>query len=186
MYFRLLRFLIAYVLCLMVRACVSMPEPERFDMTFESVSATVGTGYVTLVAELSADKSMVNQCGFLYGKSDDTMIKCQAQMGNGRFTKSINALDYQSEYVYVAYVGNGRHLMYSDKHNFITPFRPDISLSLSELSVRASGGIFKITVRHGKKYNVVIPKSVDWIDYSLEGDVCMLRVAESYSVYTVR
>lgn len=158
-----------------------MPEPERISMAFEHVSATVGTEDVVLEAEVSVDGTLVAECGFLYGDSEDNMVEVSAQMADGRFSKSVGDLNYQQEYVYMAYVGNGKNRLHSDKHTFIAPSRPDMYLSVNELNVGPSGGTYEVTVRHGDRYDVIVPETVDWIGCSVEGPLCVLNISESDS-----
>jgi len=179
--FRSLRCLCLYILCLLAGACASMPEPERISMAFEHVSATVGTEDVVLEAEVSVDGTLVAECGFLYGDSEDNMVEVSAQMADGRFSKSVGDLNYQQEYVYMAYVGNGKNRLHSDKHTFIAPSRPDMYLSVNELNVGPSGGTYEVTVRHGDRYDVIVPETVDWIGCSVEGPLCVLNISESDS-----
>lgn len=150
-------------------------------MAFEHVSATVGTEDVVLEAEVSIDGTLVAECGFLYGDSEGNMVEISAQMTDGRFSKSVADLNYQQEYVYMAYVGNGKNRLYSDKHTFIAPSRPDMCLSVNELNVGPSGGTYEVTVRHGDRYDVIVPETVDWIGCSVEGPLCVLNISESDS-----
>ena len=105
------------LLCLL--SCAPKPEivwvPE-----IKSVSAKVRDNTCVLTAETSADLTDGYACGFLYGKDEDNMQRVQVSPDGPKFDLTLESLDYETEYFYRAFVGNGRNEICSDIRHFRT------------------------------------------------------------------
>ena len=174
----LFKYLCTLAFSIFAGACVSVPEPEKLNIAFEYVGVTMGAEDVRFEAEISVGGSMVSECGFLYGESEDDMVMYPAKMEDRCFAMSITDFVYGEDYIYKAYIGNGQNYLYSDRQTFTAP-SPDMCLSVNELAVGYSGGTYKVIVRHGQRYEVMIPGDVDWIESEVEDNVCMLKVSQS-------
>ena len=106
-------------LCLL--ACDGVPKPEEFDLEILQISATVEDESVTLFARVNSTLADNHECGFLYGQSEDDLIRCTSKLINGKFSTTISALEYSKEYIYRAFVSNGRNIIYSETGSFISP-----------------------------------------------------------------
>ena len=126
---RFLRAISLMVLSICLWACFDMPEPEEFRIEFKEVRAEVDAESVTLFAEADVPSTSVYKCGFMYGRSDMTvisdMITVSSKMGtSSTFTYTISDLTPGCEYVYKAYLTNGRNILYSGEYRFETAALP--------------------------------------------------------------
>ena len=126
---RLFRALFLMVLSISLWACSDMPEPEEFRVEFGEVRAEVASTGVTLIAKVDVPASAVYKCGFLYASSDiastSDMIATSSKMGaSSTFTSKIADLMPGCEYIYKAYLTNGRNTLYSDEYRFETAALP--------------------------------------------------------------
>ena len=157
------RYWLALTLCLLMWACEITFVPKEFDLSISSIDAIVDGNSVTLEAKIEGDTTMVTNCGFIYGETEEDMVQGMASLENNGFSKSFTGLKFSQKYIYKAFIENGQNIIYSDEKTFQTPAKPDIKVSDSDLSVPFEGGIYTVMVTDGKEFDIVIPEDVDWI-----------------------
>lgn len=170
------------LLCLFIGACNEVPEPKVLNLSIQNVEASVFTdASVVLGAEVSTDQSEISQCGFFCGKTRNAMVDVPANMEGQFFKGRISGLEYDTEYVYKAYVTNGRNVMYSDVYSFRTLERQPVSISPNELLVPYEGGKYTVHVIDSDNCAIAFPSGVDWVKCSLYDSVCTVVVSYSSS-----
>ena len=96
-------------------SCSDMPVPEPADIPqFISLSAETDVFQITLSAELEYETDLVSDCGFLFGADEKAMKKYPAQLIDKRLLLRISGLIDNTKYLFRAYVGNGKNVVYSD------------------------------------------------------------------------
>ncbi len=105
------------ILCLL--SCAPQPELEWVPK-IKSQSATVTDNVCVLMAEASTDLADGYSCGFFYGKTEDNMHRVKAKADGKNFEYTLYSLDHETEYLYKAYVSNGRNEICSDIRYFRT------------------------------------------------------------------
>lgn len=163
---------------------VSCRQPEMYDAlpVMEELSAFVEGNKVTLSAKLADGHAGVQNCGFRYGVSEDDMIVKPSVLHDGGFAVVLSELEYSTEYVYSAFVGNGRNTVYSHMNVFETEPFPEMSISESELLVPESGGTYMIAVSGASEYEVTIPEGVSWVSCLCDGSKCTVTVSSTVSL----
>lgn len=102
-------------------SCASVPEPEAFNLTIQSLSHEVDGQDVILSATLSSGNLRTFQCSFIYGNGpEETMSSVPAEVGQYRFSCRVTGLRESTEYFYKACVTNGRNVLYSEWNSFVT------------------------------------------------------------------
>ena len=102
-------------------SCASVPEPETFNLTIQSLSHEVDGQDVILSATLSSGNLRTFQCSFIYGNGpEETMSSVPAEVGQYRFSCRVTGLRESTEYFYKACVTNGRNVLYSEWNSFVT------------------------------------------------------------------
>lgn len=103
-------------------SCASVPEPEAFNLTIQSLSHEVDGQDVILSATLSSGALRTFKCSFIYGNGpEETMSSVPAEVGQYRFSCRLTGLRESTEYFYKACVTNGRNVRYSEWSSFVTP-----------------------------------------------------------------
>lgn len=120
MSFNLHRIFGALCLGLCLWACEGVPKPVAFDLEILETNAVVEDECVMLEARVNSAIADPFQCGFLYGLSEDSLTKCLSESINGRFfSVTVSGLEYSKEYIYRAFVSNGRNTIFSQTGTFI-------------------------------------------------------------------
>ena len=102
-------------------SCASVPEPEAFNLTIQSLSHEVDGQDVILSATLSSGALRTFKCSFIYGNGpEETMSSVPAEVGQYRFSCRVTGLRESTEYFYKACVTNGRNVLYSEWNSFVT------------------------------------------------------------------
>ena len=165
------------ILCLF--SCAPKPEIEWVP-EIESISAEVKDNTCELTAFVSVELADGYDCGFLYGENEDRMQRIQAKPEGEKFKYIIESLDYDTEYIYRAYVSNGRNEIFSDVGHFrtvaaeqaensmILPFH---SKEVGRLSSR-----FTFEVGGNADFSVAVPEDVDWLRCGVNGRICVVFV----------
>ena len=60
------------------------------------------------------------------------MTKCLSESSNGRFSVTVSGLEYSKEYIYRAFVSNGRNTIYSQTGTFIAPSKQSAGGAVGE------------------------------------------------------
>lgn len=193
---RLFRALFLMVLSISLWACSDIPEPEEFRVEFGEIRAEVASTGVTLIAKVDVPASAVYKCGFVYASSDmastSDMIATSSKMGaSSTFTSKIADLMPGCEYIYKAYLTNGRNTLYSDEYRFETaalpqtpddpqtpdnPDKPDVPetpdpevpevLRLSSYMTYVDGDDTEniyVTVICDREWEIVVPDDKTWV-----------------------
>ena len=96
---RLFRALFLMVLSISLWACSDLPEPEEFRVEFGEVRAEVAS-------------------------TSDMIATSSKMVASSTFTSKIADLMPGCEYIYKAYLTNGRNILYSDEYRFETAALP--------------------------------------------------------------
>ena len=107
------------IMSLWMLSCAPQPELEWVP-EIRTVSAEVVENTCGLTAVVTEGLSEEYAVGFLYGRDEDNMQSVVATIENGAFNSFLASLEYDSEYVYKAYISNGRNMVYSDMSSFRT------------------------------------------------------------------
>ena len=133
MSFNLHRIFGALCLGLCLWACEGVPKPVAFDLEILETNAIVEDECVMLEARVNSRIADPVQCGFLYGLSEDSLTKCLSESINGRFfSVTVSGLEYSKEYIYRAFVSNGRNTIYSQTGTFIAPSKQSAGGAVGE------------------------------------------------------
>ena len=133
MSFNLHRIFGALCLGLCLWACEVVPKPAAFDLEILETNAIVEDECVLLKARVNYRIADPVQCGFLYGLSEDSLTKCLSESINGRFfSVTVSGLEYSKEYIYRAFVSNGRNTIYSQTGTFIAPSKQSAGGAVGE------------------------------------------------------
>ena len=194
---RLFRTLSVMVLSICLWACSDIPEPDVFHAEFKQVRAEVNSAGVTLFAEVNVPASSVYKCGFVYGLSKGDMISASSKLdATSTFTYTITDLEPGCEYIYKAYLTNGRNTLYSDEYGFETadipltpddPDKPDVPetpypdkpevLTLSSYITYVDGDDTEniyVTVTCDREWEIVVPDDRPWVISGRDENVMQL------------
>lgn len=172
-------------------SCV--PQPNVVDVPqIQSVSAEVTGNTCELTAEVSDVLHPGYVAGFMYGKSEDDMQRVAAQSEESVFKSKLSSLDYDTEYLYKAYVSNGRNEVCSDIGYFRTHKKNDdtgddsdendksgILLPFNDITVGSMETVFSVEVDGGGDFFVDVPPEAYWILCERKGRVCEFFVCEN-------
>jgi uncharacterized protein (TIGR02145 family) len=164
-------------LCLL--SCAPKPELEWIP-EIKSVSAKVTDNTCVLTAETSAELAGGYDCGFLYGKTKDNMRRVKASAEGKKFNFILESLDYDTDYVYRAYVSNGRNEICSEVSYFRilkekeTP--KSMTLPFNTIEVGAKESEFLVDVGGEADFTVNIPDTVAWVFYRRDNRTCRFQV----------
>lgn len=161
MSFSLHRIFGALCLGLCLWACEGVPKPVAFDLEILETNAIVEDECVMLEARVNSAIADPFQCGFLYGLSEDSLTKCLSESINGRFSVTVSGLEYSKEYIYRAFVSNGRNTIYSQTGTFIAgAVGEETETFYVELSHLQQGCIFAVLPPDGDFFG---QDPTDWI-----------------------
>lgn len=174
------------LIALALASCTPKPELEWIPQ-IESFSAEVTDNSCVLAAEVSSDLTDGYTCGFLYGKDEDDMLRVQATPMGKKFSFIIESLDYETEYVYKAFVANGRNEICSDVGYFRTqaPDQTEYSMILPfhTKEVERLSSKFTFEVGGNADFSVTVPEDVDWLRCGTSGRTCIVFVETNNSEY---
>ena len=164
-------------LCLL--SCAPKPELEWIP-EIKSVSAKVTDNTCVLTAETSAELAGGYDCGFLYGKTKDNMQRVKASAEGKKFNFILESLDYDTDYVYRAYVSNGRNEICSEVSYFRILKEKEIpksmTLPFNTIEVGAKESEFLVDVGGEADFTVNIPDTVSWVFYRRDNRTCRFQV----------
>ena len=101
----------------------SCRRPELYENIPEIkvVAEAVEGNSVTLNSSVIGQTGSIVECGFMYGQSEVDMRNVKTYMIGRNFSTTIYDLDWDKEYVYYEYIGNGLNVVKSSVHRFRTP-----------------------------------------------------------------
>lgn len=173
------------LLCLL--SCAPKPEIEWVP-EIKSVSAKVTDNTCVLTAETSADLTEGYACGFLYGKDEDNMQRVQVSPDGPKFDLTLESLDYETEYFYRAFVGNGRNEICSDIRHFRTlateQAENSMILPFHTKEVGRLSSRFTMEVGGNADFSVAVPDEVDWLRCGTNGRSCIVFVETNDTEYS--
>ena len=152
-------------LCLL--ACTPEPDPA-FDHIpqIKGVFAEVKMNMCTLSCTLSAKLDSRCEVGFYYGLTADSMKKVPVESASSKdFVLMLTSLYYETDYVYKAYVSNGRNEICSNIERFSTGQEPYMYLIDKEEHVSYHRSEINVNLLTNVAYDVIIPDGVDWVSY---------------------
>ena len=169
--------IVVMFLCLL--SCAPKPELEWIP-EIKSVSAKVTDNTCVLTAETSAELAGGYDCGFLYGKTRDNMRRVKASAEGKKFNFILESLDYDTDYVYRAYVSNGRNEICSEVSYFRILKEKEIpksmTLPFNTIEVGAKESEFLVDVDGEADFTVNIPDTVAWVFYRRDNRTCRFQV----------
>ena len=119
---RSVRYWCAGILILCLCSCAGKYEvniddaPEITDVMCKATSSQI-----LLNARFSGNADMVSECGFMFGPTGSDSERFEVPKSENSFSLMIDDFDFDSEYRVVAYISNGRNVIYSPKYIVRTP-----------------------------------------------------------------
>lgn len=161
-------------------SCTQRPElNESWIPAITDVKAQVDINEVVLSAEISSEHVRNIECGFLYGRPAGTMISAASKISGKEFRVKIQDLEYDSEYVYKAFISNGHNKIESRLLSFKTEAEPYLHVSQTSKSVPSSETEFSVEVQGNTEFEVIIPEETDWIGCSRKDRICTFKISEN-------
>ncbi len=152
-------------LCLLSCAAEPDPAPDHIP-EIKSISAEVKMNMCTLSCMLSAKLDSSYEVGFYYGYAADNMTKVPVGRTSSRdFALQLTSLAYETDYVFKAYISNGKNEICSNIERFRTEKESYMYLIEKEKRVSYRKTEFDIELLTNVAYEVIIPDDVDWISY---------------------
>ena len=182
------------VVSLWMLSCAPQPELEWVP-EIRTVSAEVVENTCGLTAVVTEGLSEEYAVGFLYGRDEDNMQSVVATIENGAFNSFLASLEYDSEYVYKAYISNGRNMVYSDMSSFRTePVKDNgseeggseeggseneeecvIILPFHDITVKSWEKEFMMEIGGDAEFVVNIPQEAVWLKCRRSGRTCVFQ-----------
>lgn len=186
------------IMSLWMLSCAPQPELEWVP-EIRTVSAEVVENTCGLTAVVTEGLSEEYAVGFLYGRDDDNMQSVVATIENGAFNSFLASLEYDSEYVYKAYISNGRNMVYSDMSSFRTePVKDNgseeggseeggseneeecvIILPFNDMTVKSWEKEFTMEVGGDAGFTVNIPSEAYWLQCRRSKRTCIFQLPSS-------
>lgn len=188
---RRLTSLIYIIMVLLLSGSCNLAEPYNAIPEFGEVTETVDANSVTLTSTVIGQTDGIVECGFMCGLSEADMRDVKANMTGRNFSAAIYDLEWDTEYVYHAYIGNGRNVVNSSVRRFRTPVEPVsppdqpedpddselpvdpeipvapeelyFELSMTELDFSGTCASRFISVKSNVEYEVIIPENAPWL-----------------------
>lgn len=169
-----------YIFCILVHLLCACRQTELQESlpSISDVSASVEENSVTLTARISGNRLGIVSCGFRYGVSDKEMVEKRSEIKDGVFSVTLTEFEYDTKYIFSAFISNGHNHINSEKKEFKTRQRRAFTISESYLRVPWSGGHYVVTLSESDGYEVVCPEDVLWVSLSLDKSRCTVDVAE--------
>ena len=104
------------LLLVLLSSCVDTPEPVRWPV-INIVNAESEGNTVLLSAQIGAEADLVSKCGFMFGDDKDNLEKHPSVLNENAFSAVILNVEYDKEYFYSAYAGNGRNEICTDVYS---------------------------------------------------------------------
>lgn len=104
------------LLLVLLSSCVDTPEPVRWPV-INIVNAESEGNTVLLSAQIVAEADLVSKCGFMFGDDKDNLEKHPSVLNENAFSAVILNVEYDKEYFYSAYAGNGRNEICTDVYS---------------------------------------------------------------------
>ena len=104
------------LLLVLLSSCVDTPEPVRLPV-INIVNAESEGNTVLLSAQIVAEADLVSKCGFMFGDDKDKLVKYPSVLNENAFSAVILNVEYDKEYFYSAYAGNGRNEICTDVYS---------------------------------------------------------------------
>lgn len=160
-------------------SCVPHPDVTGLP-EIKSVSAEVTGNTCELTAEISDASHPGYEIGFMYGKDEGAMDRVQAQSDGAVFKCRLLDLEYDTGYVYKAYVSNGRNEICSDVESFRTMAEEQtensVILPFHTKEVGRLSSRFSFEVGGNADFSVAVPEDVDWLRCGVNDRVCVVFV----------
>ena len=171
---------------LWLSSCMSWPEPSPGQIPeITDVGFVYDSESVLLYANVEGAEGQMLDCGFMYGKDDDTMVTEPAFLEGDSFTLRIHDFDYDTLYHYKAFVSNGVNYSYSSVRQFFIEKEqvkiPKLTLSEETVCLPSGGGSVTVQVSGNVDFDVDIPDGAGWLSFSLDGNICCFEASANSS-----
>ena len=202
--------LIYAVIVLLISVSCSRPEPYGDIPEVGELAAVINGNSVTLTAFVSGSLDGIRECGFMWGPSEADMSRVKTSMNGRSLSVMLADLDWNTTYLYVAYVGNGRNEVTSSVRSFrtaaepaespdvpdgpdtpadptvpvdpVVPESPVFEISCTEMEFSGTCESCFISVNANVEYEVVIPDDAPWLICTEKtSSRCCLNVDYNYS-----
>ena len=160
-------------------SCVPQPDVSGLP-EIRSVSAEVTDNTCELTAEISDASHSGYDVGFMYGKDEDAMERVPAQPEDSVFKCKLSDLEYDTGYVYKAYVSNRRNEICSELRSFRTVAEEQaensVILPFHTKEVGRLSSRFSFEVGGNADFSVAVPEDVDWLRCGVNDRICVVFV----------
>lgn len=189
-----IRRLLIVVFLAVLAACESAPVPETgWVPEIRSVDVAPGASSAEMTAVLKSAVTGRCSCGFRYGMSESSMMSVSGKPDGKTISAEVFGLSPDTEYIFMAYVNNGKGEVCSELMSFRTckegqsqpdiPVQPseyELTISVSTMTVAAAACTFDVTVGGNAGYEVLMPDA-DWISHTRDGRLCVFSLTENPS-----
>lgn len=168
------------VLLLILVGCDVQPEVGEFRQPeIKGLKVAVDVNDVEFVAELASPPAPNYEYGFCYGTSQENMKMVRARSSGRTFSARVQSLDYETEYIYKAYVSNSRNRITSQEGTFTTMPEPFLQLEDDAVTIPSEGAVLDVEVSSNIDFEVLIPAGTDWLSYTRKEDVVTFEALEN-------
>lgn len=102
------RFTVCALLLAMCISCVQAPELDQSWLPeISGVHFSIEENKATLLAQLDSHSGILQEAGFYIGKDEEHMQKHICTVNGSSFTMTSEALEYNTDYLYCAFISNG-------------------------------------------------------------------------------
>ena len=169
-----------YVLLLILVGCDVQPEVGEFRQPeIKGLKVAVDVNDVEFVAELASPPAPKYEYGFCYGTSQENMKMVRARSSGRTFSARVQSLDYETEYIYKAYVSNSRNRITSQEGTFTTMPEPYRQLEDDAGTIPSEGAVLDVEVSSNIDFEVLIPAGTDWLSYTKKGNIVTFEALEN-------
>ena len=170
-------------LSVLLYSCDQVPQPivvDPLELSF-SVSKEVAINKVMFRSVLIGKVDYVTECGFLIQGPDGKEWNLSCDLEGKSFQSEYITIEYDTEYCYRAYVGNGQNLIYSQTDSLNVHQTPCLSLHMLSCSISCDGEVFELPVYSRYPYTVTIPDDAPWLTFIKTDDGCVFTAEANLS-----
>lgn len=112
-----------FILCFL--SCAGQSDQESSPVPgISGFTSSATTSEIALAANISGNAEMISECGFLLGPTGSESSAFNAVRTGNSFSIKVREFLFATEYEAVAYISNGRNIIYSDVSKVMTPAAP--------------------------------------------------------------
>ncbi len=174
--------------CSAVESFRTQPEKKvlPLEMEFQILSAAVEMNECILKATICDELDIDGyEAGFYYGLTEDDMTKISGKWDSSTgFYAHLSSLEYDTEYVYKAYIGNGVDEICSYTESFGTESETggndSMTLPFHTVTVGTMKGEVVVDVGGEADFIISIPNpGSNWVTYEKDGRTCTFFISSN-------